>query len=130
LGSRISVVVATYNYGKYLPRALDSILLQDRDDVEVFVVDDGSSDQTRTVVGQYGSSVHYIRQPHQGTFAACRTGVLASTGKWILFVDADDRLGPGAISALRAAASANPDAGLIVAPCPWAVRKLSTITRR
>ena len=63
---RISVVVATYNYDLYLARALDSILAQQEVDFEVLVVDDGSTDQTREIVGRYGRVVTYVRQEHAG----------------------------------------------------------------
>jgi cytochrome P450 len=108
------VVVTTYNYGRYLARALDSILAQDCGNVEVIVIDDGSQDQTRTIVEQYVPRVRYIHQEHAGTFVGCRTGFRAAYGTWIMYVDADDRLRPGALTALRAAADADPHARLIV----------------
>jgi glycosyltransferase involved in cell wall biosynthesis len=101
---RFSIIVATYNYDAYLRRALDSIVAQDGDDFEVLVVDDGSTDQTHEIVQDYGSRVRYFRQEHSGTFAACRIGARAARGQYILFIDADDRLRPGALAALRAAA--------------------------
>ncbi len=112
---RFSVVVATYNYDSYLRRALDSIIAQEGDDFEVLVVDDGSTDRTYDVVRGYGSRVHYFRQEHAGTFAACRTGARAARGRYVLFVDADDRLRPGALAALRSAADMHRQTRLILA---------------
>ena len=112
---RISVVVATYNYDLYLARALDSILAQQEVDFEVLVVDDGSTDQTREIVGRYGRVVNYVRQEHAGVFSACRTGARAARGRYVLFIDADDRLRPGALAALQAAAERNTDVQLILA---------------
>lgn len=112
---RFSIIVATYNYDAYLRRALDSIAAQDGDDFEVLVVDDGSTDQTHEIVQDYGSRVRYFRQEHSGTFAACRIGARAARGQYILFIDADDRLRPGALAALRAAADTHRHAQLILA---------------
>src|SRR5687767_9959802 len=112
---RFSIIVATYNYGAYLYRALDSIMAQEGDDFEVLVVDDGSTDQTPDIVRGYGSRVLYFRQDHAGAFAACRTGARAARGQYVLFIDSDDRLRPGALVALRAAADKHRQAQLILA---------------
>jgi len=78
------------------------------------VVDDGSQDQTRTIVERYTPRVRYIYQEHAGTFVGSRTGYRAANGTWIMYVDADDRLRPGALAALRAAADTDPRTRLIV----------------
>ncbi|MCX5662519.1 MAG: cytochrome P450 [Planctomycetota bacterium] len=105
---RFTFIVATYNYGRYLARGIDSILAQDGDDFEIIVVDDGSTDDTRAIVAGYAPHVRYIRQEHAGPFDACREAYHAMHGRWAVFVGADDRLRPGALAALRAAADDQP----------------------
>lgn len=111
---RFSVIVATYNYGQYLTRTLDSILSQAGDDFEVLVVDDGSTDQTRAVAERYVPRVRYLLQEHAGTFAACRSAYHAMRGRYAIFIDADDSFHPGGLAALRAAADAHPEAKLVL----------------
>lgn len=110
-----SIVVATFNYGVYLPRALESVLGQEGDDFETLVVDDGSADGTPAIVQRYAPRVRYFRQEHAGTFIACRTGARVARSRFILFLDADDRLMPGALSALRDAIAKHPEARLVLA---------------
>jgi pentalenene oxygenase len=112
---RFTVIVPTYNRAALLPRALDSILSQTGDDVEILVIDDGSTDDTPAALARYGERIHALRQDHAGTFAACRRAYHAARGPWLIFVDSDDRLRPGAIAALRAAADAYPAARLVLA---------------
>ena len=88
---KISVVIPTYNCARYLPLALDSALAQTRPADEIIVVDDGSSDDSQTLVEQrYGSRVRYIRQVNAGPAAARNNGIRAASGDVIGFLDADD----------------------------------------
>jgi glycosyltransferase involved in cell wall biosynthesis len=99
--SLFSVIIPAYNYAQYLPRALDSILQQRRDDCEIVVVDDGSTDDTAGVVRAYESRVNrrirYAFQQNRGLAAARNHGVRLSTGRYLLFLDADDALFPDAM---------------------------------
>lgn len=91
----VSVVIPCYNHGKYLPDAINSVLRQRHKNVEVIVVDDGSTDSTRAVVEeQYAgvNEVKYIYQQNQGLSAARNTGIEHSTGNYFVFLDADDWL--------------------------------------
>ena len=67
---RISVIIPTYNCAHYLGQAIESALAQTYRDLEVIVLDDGSSDSTRQVAAKYGSSIHYIWQENRGLAAA------------------------------------------------------------
>ncbi|MBW8035101.1 MAG: glycosyltransferase family 2 protein [Planctomycetes bacterium] len=87
---RISVVIPAYNSGAYIARAVASVFEQRFPAYEVIVVDDGSDDDTGEVVGQFGDKVKYIRQENAGASAARNTGILAASGEWIAFLDADD----------------------------------------
>jgi glycosyltransferase involved in cell wall biosynthesis len=88
----VSVVVATYNYGLFLAGALDSALAQTFRDLEVIVVDDGSTDSTETVVAPYlrDPRVRYQRTHHVGQPAAKNIGIRLARSRLIAFLDADD----------------------------------------
>jgi glycosyltransferase involved in cell wall biosynthesis len=86
----ISVIVPTYNGMPYVVEAIDSILAQAYDPVEVIVVDDGSTDDTASVVQVYGEAVRYYHQPNSGTSTARNQGVRLAHGEWLAFLDADD----------------------------------------
>ncbi|MFN0262779.1 cytochrome P450 [Tepidamorphus sp. 3E244] len=109
-----SVVIITHNYGQYLRRAIDSVLSQDFDGFELIVVDDGSQDDTAVIAASYGERIRFHRQDHAGPFAAARAGVHMAHAPWIVFVDADDRLRPGALANLHETAQANPDCALVL----------------
>ncbi len=86
----IAVVIPAYNAAGYIRRAIDSVLAQTRRPDEIIVVDDGSTDDTATVVQSYGSGVRLIRQANAGASAARNTGINAATSEWIAFLDGDD----------------------------------------
>ena len=79
-GPRVSVVVNNFNYERYLGEAIDSALAQDHDDVEVVVVDDGSTDGSADVVRAYGSRVVPVLKPNGGQGSAFNAGFAAATG--------------------------------------------------
>lgn len=117
--TRISVVIPCHNYGRFLARALESVAAQDDPDWEAIVVDDGSTDATASVAeawrSAYPGNIRGLAQPNAGPGAARNRGARAATGDWLLFLDADDRLLPGALARYREAASRHPEASLIVA---------------
>jgi glycosyltransferase involved in cell wall biosynthesis len=88
----VSVVIATYNYARYLPVALESVMHQTFTSLEVNVVDDGSTDQTAHVVKPFLTDrrVRYHRMDHAGVAAAKNVGVLLSRAPLVAFLDADD----------------------------------------
>jgi GT2 family glycosyltransferase len=94
-GSRtsVSVVVPAYNYAAFLPECLNSIIEQPGIGVELIVVDDGSTDDTRRLVESFGGNVTYVYQNNAGLSAARNTGLRRASGEYILFLDADDLLG-------------------------------------
>jgi glycosyltransferase involved in cell wall biosynthesis len=85
----ISVVIPAYNAEHYIAEAIESILRQDYDPLEILVVDDGSTDATKSVVNHY-SSVMYYFQEHAGIGSALNRGIRETKGEFLSFLDADD----------------------------------------
>ena len=94
--SLISVVIPCYNQAGFVGEAIESVLKQTYPNVEVIVVDDGSSDNTKEVATRF-SDVRYIRQSNHGLSRARNTGIRVSKGSYLVFLDADDRLLPKAL---------------------------------
>lgn len=99
--TRISVVIPTYNHARFIGRAVNSVRLQAMSDTEILVVDDGSTDDTYEQIRAIKHPVLYIRTTNRGPAAARNLGVQESTGRIILFLDADDALLDGALDAVR-----------------------------
>lgn len=87
---KVSVIIPTYNYGRYLIEAVESVLNQTYKDFELIVVDDGSTDNTREVLKPYLHRLRYMYQENQGISAARNRGFQESTGEYIAYLDADD----------------------------------------
>jgi glycosyltransferase involved in cell wall biosynthesis len=85
-----SIIIISYNYEKFLPRAIDSALQQTYPLKEIIVVDDGSTDNSRHIINQYGNRITSIFQENRGAASATNTGFFASRGEIIFFLDSDD----------------------------------------
>ena len=92
------MVIPAYNHARFLGEAIKSVFDQDYQPLEVIVVNDGSTDDTREVVALFPSVVH-LEQANRGLAQARNVGVARSKGEMVVFLDADDRLLPGAIRA-------------------------------
>lgn len=114
----LSVIVPTFNYAHLLPRLLGSVLPQVIDGCEVIVVDDGSTDNTLEVLAaiqlQSQQSFRFVSQANAGAAAARNYGWRISHGQWLLFLDSDDELLPGAIELLLAACRQQLQADLVL----------------
>jgi glycosyltransferase involved in cell wall biosynthesis len=88
--AKVSVVIPTYNREEIIDRAIKSALRQTIDEVEVIVVDDGSDDNTASVVSAYDEVVFIQHETNKGGSAARNTGIEAATGEYIAFLDSDD----------------------------------------
>ena len=109
----VSVVIATYNRGKFITDTLDSILGQSFRDFEIIVVDDGSTDNTREVLEPYASRIQYIHQHNRGPSAARNLGVRRAQGSWISIQDSDDLCAPNHLSTLYGFAQKHGDFGMV-----------------
>lgn len=114
----VSVVIATYNYGRYLGSALASVQAQTFEDFEVLVVDDGSTDDTAAVVQSYLSDrrVRYLRTDHRGQPRAKNVGIRAARAPLIAFLDADDLWLPTKLQRQIQLLENEPAAGVVHAP--------------
>lgn len=100
---RISVIVPVYNAGRYLPICLDSILAQTHRDLEILLVEDGSTDGSGAVCDGYAKidgRVRVLHQENRGPSAARNRGLDAAAGEYIAFADADDVLAPDMLEIL------------------------------
>ncbi len=96
----LSVIITCYNYAQYVAGAIESALAQTYPNKEIIVVNDGSLDQSLTVISRYADRILVIDQPNQGHIAAYNRGFAASRGDIVVFLDADDLLAPEALSAV------------------------------
>jgi len=110
---RVSVVIPTYNYARYVPEAIDSVLAQSFEGLEVIVVDDGSTDRTAEILRAFGGQLRDIRQEHRGLSAARNTGIRAARGQYVAFLDSDDLWLPEKVSLQVARLDAEPEVGLV-----------------
>jgi glycosyltransferase involved in cell wall biosynthesis len=107
----VSLVIATYNHARFVGDALDSALGQTLADVEVIVVDDGSTDDTPEVLAKYRDRIRAARQPNRGLPAARNAGLALARGTYVAFLDADDVIAPTKLAAQMAVLDNTPQIG-------------------
>lgn len=90
----VSVLIPTYNYARFLSKALESVLAQTVAPYEIWVADDGSTDETEIVVARYGNSVQYRKFEHQGVYTVRQAMLSEMKGEWFLNLDADNWIEP------------------------------------
>ena len=138
----VSVVITCFNYGRFLPDSIGSVLAQTFTDFELLVVDDGSTDDSVAIAQELAAGdarVTVITQENSGQPAIPRNlAVSQAQGKYIVCLDADDRLDPGMLAACVAALDADPDVALayprtvtfgdveeVLPLLPWSVEQLA-----
>src|SRR4029079_18702798 len=88
---KVSVIIPTYNRGTKVGKTLESVLAQTVTDLEVIVVDDGSSDGTEKVLAEtFGDRIRYFAQANQGVSTARNKRIAEARGDWLAFLDSDD----------------------------------------
>jgi glycosyltransferase involved in cell wall biosynthesis len=108
----VSVVIPNYNCGRFLVEALDSVFAQTYPAVEIIVVDDGSTDESRDVLRRYAGRVRVVEEANQGVSAARNYGIRESRGELVAFLDADDLWHPEKL-AKQVPLFDNPAVGLV-----------------
>ncbi|MBD2445791.1 glycosyltransferase [Nostoc sp. FACHB-152] len=93
----VSIIINNYNYARFLTQAIDSAVNQTYPCIEVIVVDDGSTDNSREIIASYGDRIIPILQPNGKQAAAFNSGFAKSKGNIIIFLDSDDYLMPNAV---------------------------------
>lgn len=88
--SLVSVIIPNYNYAEYLQESIDSVLHQDYSSIEIIVVDDGSTDNSREILKSYGSRIRVIEISNSGAPTARNFGLMNAHGLYIAYLDADD----------------------------------------
>jgi glycosyltransferase involved in cell wall biosynthesis len=90
----VTVLINNYNYGRFLRQAIDSALNQTYPNIEVLVVDDGSTDDSREIISNYGARIRSLLKENGGQASAFNAGLAASRGEVICMLDADDYFHP------------------------------------
>lgn len=114
----VSVIIPCYKQAQFLGEAIDSVLAQTHPHSEVIVVDDGSPDHTAEVASRY-PGVRYVRQENRGLPGARNTGLRYSSGAYVVFLDADDRLLPQHFETSLKVFRQSPELGLVCGDFRW-----------
>ncbi len=113
MNPRVSIIIPCYNQGHFLEETIQSCLSQTYDNIEVIVVDDGSTDNTAELCQRYISEITYIHQKNGGLPYARNVGILASSGEYLQFLDSDDLIFPEKIKSQVAEFQAHPELGAV-----------------
>jgi glycosyltransferase involved in cell wall biosynthesis len=109
----VSVIIGAYNAARYLGEAIDSVLAQTHRNLELIVVDDGSTDGTGEVARSYGAPVRCIPQENGGMAAARNRAIPEARGSYLSFLDADDRFPPDKLRSQLAVFEAQPELDVV-----------------
>lgn len=109
----VSVIIPAYNCEKFLDRALYSVLAQSWKNIEIIVVDDGSTDSTAERAARFGDKITYVYQENAGASSARNNGIQIATGEYIAFLDADDSWVPSKLEVQVEVFLRNPGMALV-----------------
>ena len=111
-----SIVITSYNYGHFLANALESVLRQNRSDIQILLIDDASTDDTPQVARKYQDHIQYVRnEKNLGAGGAWGVGLELAQGRYLIKLDADDELLPGHLDALQNAFESDAEVGMVFA---------------
>jgi len=110
---RVSVIIPAFNASRFISQAIESVLNQAFTDQELIVVDDGSTDDTASLVMKYGGKLRYIYQKNQGLSSARNAGIVKAEGEYIGFLDADDYWDREKLRHQVALLDSSPDIGVV-----------------
>src|SRR5689334_3258701 len=115
---KVSIVTPSYQQGRFLPEAIESVLAQDYPEIEHLVIDGGSSDESVAVLQRYGSRLAYWEsQRDKGQADALNKGFARARGEILGWLNADDTYEPGAVRRAVEALAARPDVDVISGRC-------------
>lgn len=125
----ISVVITTYNYGDYLKTCLDSVLQQTHTNLEVIVINDGSTDHTDQVIAPYLTNplIKYVRQVNAGQAIAKNNGIRQASGDYLAFLDADDYWMPQKLNRQLGLFAVDRQVGVVFSKSVWVDQLGNTI---
>ncbi|HBA54228.1 MAG TPA: hypothetical protein DCZ04_07175 [Syntrophorhabdus aromaticivorans] len=109
----VSIIIPTYNYAQYLPRAVESCLRQTYGRLEIIVIDDGSTDNTHEVLQKFSNKIICVHQQNRGVSSARNHGLERARGEFITFLDADDYLTEDSIETRLHVLLEHPDIGTV-----------------
>jgi len=112
-GPLVSVVIPVHNDARFLTEAIEAVLAQTHEPIELVVVDDGSTDETPEVIDRY-PAVRHLSQANAGPSAARNLGIDAATGAFLTFCDSDDRFRPTKVAAQLAFLDEHPELGCVL----------------
>lgn len=114
IAPRTTVYITNHNYGRYVAQAIESVLAQTDKDLEILVIDDGSTDDSREVLERYEGreGITVIYQHNRGLNVTNNIALKAARGRYLMRLDADDYLDPRAVEILATHLDRNPDVGL------------------
>lgn len=110
----VSVIIPAYNYAHFLEGCLESVFAQTHTNLEVLVINDGSTDNTDEVAARYHGRIRYVSKENGGLPSARNAGLERARGEYVLFLDADDLMAPDAIGARVRFLQANPHVDIAV----------------
>ncbi len=119
---RVSVIIPTFNRGRILEEAVESVLAQTFEDFELVVVDDGSTDDTRQRLQRFDRRIEYVHQANQGVSAARNAGLRHSAGRLVALLDSDDLWAPAKLARQVAFFDAHPEAQICQTEEIWVRR--------
>jgi glycosyltransferase involved in cell wall biosynthesis len=113
--SFITVLITTYNYGRFIEQAIDSVLSQTHppDKIQLLLVDDGSTDDTSARISKYGSRLEYFQKANGGQASALNFGFAHARGEIVCLLDADDTFVPEKLARVAEAFERDPSLGLV-----------------
>jgi len=114
VSSLVSIIMPAFNAAKYIHEAIDSVLIQTHQAWELIVINDGSTDETESIVESYNDTrIQLVRQPNKGVSAARNEGLRRMQGQYVCFFDSDDVLPPKSLESRLKVFERNPNAQFV-----------------